>query len=170
MTKMPSSLDERLERLLGGAELASLRSRMRRYFERVDNGAAGDILRLTDLSVTEHEAVALLTGSPSRVSQSAQIDVRQLDAVLLEAGIATSLRNALELLDGPIVNRAALRTSIQAEWDRVARCDHLHAALTGWLRTPTAIGLLRRLTRQNPVLAQQLIERANIVLRRLPMN
>jgi hypothetical protein len=68
---------------------------MRRYFERVENGAAGDILRLAQLSASEQEALALLTGRPSRLSRSALIDVRQLDAALLDAGIASSLRNAL---------------------------------------------------------------------------
>jgi hypothetical protein len=52
-TNKPSGLDDRLERLLSGIELAALRKRMRRYFERVDNGASGNILRLTQLSDTE---------------------------------------------------------------------------------------------------------------------
>jgi len=168
-TNPPSGLDDRLERLLGGAELAALRLRMRRYFERVDNCASGDILRLSQLSATEHEALAQLTGRrPTRLSRSTQIDVRQMDAALLEAGIASSLRNALELLDGPIVNRTVLRISIQQQWESVTNCDDCHVALTGWLQTPPAIGLLRRLTRQDPVLAQRLLEYANIVLQRLP--
>ncbi|MEA3160435.1 MAG: hypothetical protein QOD95_1983 [Gammaproteobacteria bacterium] len=167
-TNMPSGLDARLERLLGGAELAPLRLRMRRYFERVDNGAAGDILQLTQLSAAEHEALALLTGRPSRPSRSARIDVRQLDAALLEAGIAGSLRAALELIDGPIVNRAAHRNSIQAQWDSVTSLGHWHVALRDWLQTPAAVRMLKRLTRQDPATAQQLLERADIVLRRLP--
>jgi uncharacterized protein (TIGR02679 family) len=165
---MPSGLDDRLKRLLGGAELASLRLRMRRYFERVENGASGDVLTLTQLSATEHEALALLTGRPSRPSRSARIDVRQLDATLIEAGIAGSLRAALELIDGPIENRAANRNGIQAQWDSVTSHDGWHVALSDWVVTPAAIRLLKRLTRQNPVNAQHLLERADIVLRRLP--
>jgi uncharacterized protein (TIGR02679 family) len=167
-TNMPSGLDDRLERLLGGAGLAPLRLRMRRYFERVDNGAPGDILRLTQLSDTEHEALALLIGRPSRPSRSARVDVRQLDAALIEAGIAGSLRAALELIDGPIVNRAAHRNGIQAQWDSVTSHGRWHVALSDWAETPAAIRLLKRLTRQNPATARQLLERADIVLRRLP--
>lgn len=167
-TNMPSGLDDRLRRLLGGAELASLRLRMRRYFERVDNGASGDFLTLTQLSATEHEALALLTGRPSRPSGSARIDVRQLDAALTEAGIAGSLRAALELIDGPIENRVAHRNGIQAQWDNVTRHGRWHVALSDWVVTPAALRLLKRLTRQNPAIAQQLLERADIVLRRLP--
>jgi uncharacterized protein (TIGR02679 family) len=167
-TNVPSGLDDRLKRLLGGAELAPLRLRMRRYFERVDNGAPEDVLKLTQLNATEHEALALLTGRPSRPSRSAQVDVRQLDSALVEAGIAASLRAALELIDGPIVNRAALRIGIQAQWDSVTSHGRWHVALSDWVGTPAAIRLLKRLTRQNPALAQQLLERADIVLRRLP--
>ena len=167
-TDPPSGPDDRLKRLLGGAELAPLRLRMRRYFERVDNGAPEDVLKLTELNATEHEALALLTGRPSRPSRSARVDVRQLDSALSEAGIAASLRAALELIDGPIVNRAAQRIGIQAQWDSVIRQARWHAALSDWAGSPAAIRLLKRLTRQNPDIAQQLLERADIVLGRLP--
>ena len=167
-TNMQSGLDDRLKRLLGGAELASLRRRMRRFFERVANGASGDVLTLTQLSATERETLALLTGLPSRPSQSVRIDVKQLDATLLEAGIADSLRAALELIDGPIENRAAHRIGIQAQWDSAISHCGWHATLGDWAVTPAAIRLLKRLTRQNPVSAQHLLKRADIVLRRLP--
>ena len=167
-TNMPSGLDDRLERLLGGTQLAPLRLRMRRYFERVDNGAPGDILRLTQLSAIEHEALAQLTSRPSRPSRSARVDVRRLDAALLGAGIAESLRAALELIDGPIVNRSAQRNSIQAQWDSVTSLGHWHVALNAWLQRPAAIRLLKRLTRQDPAMAKRLLERADIVMLRLP--
>jgi uncharacterized protein (TIGR02679 family) len=167
-TNAPSGPDERLKRLLGGTELASLRLRMRRYFERVDNGAAGDILRLTQLNATEHEVLTLLTGRPSRPSRSVQIDVRQLDTSLFNAGIADSLRTALELIDGPIVNRTVYRNSLQAQWNSVLSLSHCHIALSGWLQAPAAIRLLKRLSRQDPTAARRLLERADIVLRRLP--
>lgn len=165
---IPPGLDDRLKRLLGGAELAPLRLRMRRYFERVDNGAPEGILRLTQLNAAEQEALALLIGRSSRPFRSTRVDVRQLDAALNEAGIASSLRTALELIDGPIVNRAAHRINIQAQWDHVTSHGHWHVTLSDWVITPVAIRLLKRLARQNPTIAQQLLERADIVLRRLP--
>jgi uncharacterized protein (TIGR02679 family) len=169
-TKSLHGLDDRLKRLLGGAELASLRLRMRRYFERVDNGAPGEVLIMNQLSVSEHEALALLTGRPARLARSVRINIRQLDAALKGAGIAESLRAALELIDGPIENRAARRISIQAQWESVTRDCCFHVVLSDWLSTPAAIRLLKRLTRQNPVHAQHLLERADIVIRRLPAN
>lgn len=162
------TLDDRLIRLLGGAELTALRLRMRRYFERLDNGDAGNILQLTQLSVTEHEALALLIGRPPRPANAVRIDIRQLDATLAEAGIAVSLRTALELIDGPIVNRMAHRNNIQARWDNVTSHGSWHIAISNWLQTPAAILLLKRLARQDPVQGRHLLERADIVLRRLP--
>lgn len=161
-------LDTRLERLLGGAGLAPLRIRMRRHFERVDNGVTREILRLANLSAAEHEALCQLIGRRPRRSQSMQIDVRQLDAILLDAGIASSLRNALELIDGPIVNRAALRASTLEQWHNVITSVHLHATLTGWVQTPAAVPLLKRLSGQDPAIALNLLECANVVLHRLP--
>src|SRR5262245_47143513 len=93
--------DTRLARLLGGTELAQLRQRLRRHFER-HGGRAGQALQLTNLTPVEQEALALLTGRPPRSARSMRIDIEQLDASLRAAGIATSLRAALELLDGPI--------------------------------------------------------------------
>ena len=165
---IPPGPDDPLKRLLGGAELARLRLRMRRYFERVDNGAPEGILRLTQLNAAEQEALALLIGRSSRPFRSTRVDVRQLDAALNEAGIASSLRTALKLIDGPIVNRAAHRINIQAQWDHVTSHGHWHVTLSDWVITPGAIRLLKRLARQNPTIAQQLLERADIVLRRLP--
>lgn len=169
-TKSPYGLDDRLKRLLGGAELASLRQRMRRFFERVDNGAPGNVLTLTQLTANEREVLALLTGRPVRPSQSMRIDIRQLDTVLSESGIADSLRAALELIDGPIENRAAHRRDIQAQWERVINHACGSVALSNWVMTPAAIRLLKRLSRQDPASAKQLLERADIVLQKLPTN
>jgi uncharacterized protein (TIGR02679 family) len=97
-----------------------------------------------------------------------QIDVRHIDTILLDAGIASSLRNALELIDGPIVSRAALRANALAQWQSVTTCNHFHVALTGWMQTPAAVPLLKRLSGQDPAIALDLLECANVVLHRLP--
>lgn len=164
----PQSLDPRLERLLGDAELDALRLRMRRHFERKDRDAEKGTLHLTKLSPIEHEALSLLTGSPSRSTQSVRIDIGQLDTALRNAGIASSLRDALELIDGPIVNRAAVKAELQARWSGVTRANPLHPTLSTWLQTPPATSLLKRLARQDPDTASRLLERADAVLRCLP--
>lgn len=169
-TDTPTNPDARLQRLLGGAELNSLRQRLRRYFERVDNGTAGDSLLLTQLDPAEHEALGLLIGRPSRTSRSVRIDIEQLDIALRDAGIADSLRAALERIDGPIVSRAAINANTRAEWAYLAALDSWHDMLRSWLKAPTALGLLKRLSRQDAATGQRLLERADATLQRLPVH
>lgn len=163
MTRM----DPRLHNLLGSDELAALRRRLRRHFERNAPGASPGLLRLGSLSVVEREALALLTGRPPRDAKSMQIDVTLLDAMLRDAGIARSLCEALEQIDGPVVHLAAARAAAEASWSTVvAACTH--PALAGHLQTPTALGLLKRLARQDTSVAERLLKAADAVLRRLP--
>lgn len=165
----PSGDDGRLERLLGGAGLLSLRRRMREYFERLDDGAtsSGDLL-LARLSPEEREALALLSGRPFRSARSARIDIAELDLALRSAGISDSLRAALESLDGPIVSRRSVRAGIEAEWMSLPGLALRHRGLRAWLETPEALARLRRLSRQSPETARQLLGRADLVLERLP--
>ena len=164
---MSRAIDPRLHKLLGGDGLAALRRRLRGHFERAAPGAAPGRPNLSPLSAAEYEALALITGRPPRHAKSMQLDIGRLDTALREAGIANSLKEALEQLDGPIVHRASVRAAAQASWSAVvAGC--VHPALAAWLRTPSSLGLLKRLARQDAAVAGQLIERAHAVLRRLP--
>lgn len=163
----PDDTDARLQRLLGGDALAALRRRLRRHFERRAPDAPAAPLRLADLSAEEHEALALLTGRRPRPSRSMQFDLADLDARLRDAGLAASLRHALEQLDGPIAHRAAVEAERQARWaGAVAACRH--PALVGLLRSAGAVGLLKRLSRQDAEAAVRLLQRAQTVLDRLP--
>lgn len=160
--------DERLKRLLGGAELVALRQRLRRYFERHSGDVVGHTLQLTNLAPVEQETLSLLTGRPPRSTRSMRIDIDHLDASLKSAGIAGSLREALELLDGPIENSAALRQARLMRWSLLTGADHWHPSLRIWLQTPAAAGLLKRLARRDHDAAERLLGRADTVIRRLP--
>jgi uncharacterized protein (TIGR02679 family) len=162
-----SDVDPRLFNLLGGEELAPLRRRLRRCFERTAPGAPPDLLRLGGLGTTERESLALLTGQPPRAAKSIQIDVRLLDAKLRDAGIADSLRDALERIDGPIVDLASTRSATLASWSATVATSQ-HPALADYLQSPAALGLLKRLARQSPSAAVQLLDAADKVLHRLP--
>jgi uncharacterized protein (TIGR02679 family) len=105
-------------------------------------------------------------GLPPRHRSSVQIDLERLDAALHVAGIAASLREALETLDGPLLDRAAERERIHLLWQQVVLdCE---APLRGWLEEPHGLGLLKRLARGDPALAGVLCEGAAAVLQRLP--
>jgi uncharacterized protein (TIGR02679 family) len=166
---MSHSADARLQRLLGGDQLVSLRKRLRRRFEHAPLDAAIESIRVAKLTAEEHAALASLLGRPQRYSNSLQIDVRHLDAALQSAGVATSLRNALEQLDGPITHLATARLQMQTRWSEVIDgCNH--PGLIGLLQTPAGASVLKRLARQHPAAAIQLCRRAEAVLQRLPAN
>ena len=116
----------------------------------------------------EHAALASLLGRPQRHSNSLQIDVRLVDAALRNAGIAASLRDALEQLDGPIVHLATAR--LQAADAVVGRDRRLQPSRPGRPARGRrqASALLKRLARQDAAAAAELCRRAEAVLRRLP--
>jgi uncharacterized protein (TIGR02679 family) len=164
---MSSSTDPRLQRLLGGDHFALLRKRLRRRFERAPLGAVVDSFRIGKLTREEHAALASLLGRPLRFANSLQVDVRLIDAAFQNAGIATSLRDALVQLDGPITNLATTRLTLQALWsDVLSACAQ--GELIELLQAPAGIGLLKRLSRQSPPAALQLCHRVEAVLQRLP--
>lgn len=161
--------DDRLQRLLGGNHLASLRKRLRRRFERLPLNSEIESFRIGKLTAAEYAAMASLLGRPQRRADSLLIDVRLIDAAFRNSGIASSLRDALERLDGPIVNLAGERLQSQALWsDAIKRCSH--PGFARLLQTPTGIGLLKRLAKGAPSAASQLCRRVEAVLQRLPAN
>ena len=160
--------DAKLERLLGGAALAPLRQRLRRAFERLGEGTAASTLHLSQLNATEHEALALLTGRPARPTRSVRIDIARLDQTLQAASIAGSLREALERLDGPIVNHSAQRAEAVAAWSGLAARARRDARLQAWTQTAAAGSLLKRLVRQDLLAAEALLAQADAVLQQLP--
>ena len=166
---MSLASDDRLQRLLGGDHLAGLRKRLRRRFERGEPGQAGKHLRIGHLTADEHAALASLTGRSPRFSGSLRFDVGDVDAALRQAGIAPSLRVALEQLDGPMIHIAGERDRLRRLWSAVV--EHCgHADLVRFLEAPDAVGLLKRLSGSDPVAAADLCDRVEAVLRSLPAN
>lgn len=168
MTAPTAEPDPRLERLLGGPALAPLRLRLRRWFERHARGAEPRSLSLTQLGVAEHEALALLTGTRGTATRSLRLDLGPLDARLQAVGVADSLRDALERLDGVIVHRVAERSAMQTAWSALIDQAGRDTRLNGWLQTAGASALLKRLARQDADAAESLLSRASTVMRRLP--
>jgi len=113
---------ERLERLLGGVSLSALRTRLRRHFAL---GRAADELVLTRLAPEERRALEGLLGLRAREASSLRLSLPELDALLSRAGLASSLREALEILDGPIPNLPAERAQKEQAWERAFLRDIL---------------------------------------------
>ena len=165
---MTSDIDPKLERRLGGSELSALRRRLRRHFERHGDNPEKRVLQLTGLSPTEHEALALIVGLPSRFTPSVRIDIAQFDAALRNAEISGSLREALERIDGPLVHRTAAKEELRARWSLVFNTPAPHPALSAWLQTTSALGLIKRMARQAPDTAIKLLKQVDATLQRLP--
>ena len=166
---MSGPSDGRLQRLLGGESLASLRKRLRQRFERAVVEGAVESFRISKLTRDEHAALASILGRSARFSSSMRVDVRAIDAAMQRADIATSLCEALEQLDGPIVHAATARAKLEVVWSNVVAGCH-HPDLAEFLRTPAGLGLLKRLSNRVPEVATQLCCRSEAVLRLLPAN
>ncbi len=159
----------RLQRLLGAPELADVRRCLRRRFECMMPGENLLRLRLGGLEPAAYAALCQLTGRPSRYARSMTLDIGELDAQLRAGGLADSLRDALEQLEGPIAPKTSLRRALQARWSVLAAIEDGDARLLAWLRTPAALALLKRLGR-DPDHAAHLLASVDMVLRRLPAN
>jgi uncharacterized protein (TIGR02679 family) len=164
---MSGEADERLRRLIGGDALADLRRRLRRHFERADTAAPSGTIHLGNVSAHEYEALARLMGRRLRQASSIQVDVAAIDAAMSNAGIAPSLKTALEHLDGPIAHLPTVRAETAARWAAVAGVAR-HPGLAQVLQSPAGLGLLKRLARQDADAAAHLRDRADLVLQRLP--
>jgi uncharacterized protein (TIGR02679 family) len=164
---MNASADSRLKRLLGGDDLAKLRDRLRRHYERQPLQEGRDIVRLTALARHEHVALSSLIGRPQRYAKSMQVDIRAIDIGLQRAAIAPSLRHALEQLDGPIEHKTAIRRQREIFWAGIA-ADFEQPRLFRFLEVPAGLGLLKRLSRQRPDVAMLLCRQTEAILRRLP--
>src|SRR5262249_28285103 len=100
MTLPPAAELARLQRLLGGPALEPLRKRLRDRFAR---GRTSGVVTLSSLTPEERGALAGLLGRRPADARSLRVELSELDQALSRAGLASSLRDALELLDGPIV-------------------------------------------------------------------
>ena len=119
------------------------------------------------LNQTERAALASLVGRKGGVAASISIDVSAVDRALSDAGIAPSLRNALELLDGPIIHHQTELSRIRDRWASVlAGCSHTD--LIAYLSSPVNFGVLKRLSGNQPDSASLICIQAEDILRRLP--
>lgn len=155
---------ERLQRLLGGPDLADLRLRVRTRFER---GATRDEFTLLGLASAERRALEGLLGRPIANADSMRVRLSDIDAALSHAGVASTLREALESLEGPIQDLKAIRTARDKAWS--AMLDSVdHPRLKALILDPTGGALLKRFAGHDPRIALELLEKVRRVAERLP--
>lgn len=156
---------DRLQRLLGGPEFTALRKRLRTRFEK---GAARDEFTLTGLAAVERRALAGLLGRPGGgIASSMRLRLSEIDAALFHAGVANTLREALETLDGPIHDLRAARMAREEDWLTLLHSVQ-HPRLKALINDPVGGSLLKRFSGSDPQLAAELLESVERVVGRLP--
>ncbi len=156
---------DRLQRLLGGDELAPLRRRLRKRFDAGEPPPDG--FTVTNLARIEAEALAGLLGRRQRPRASMRLSHAELDTALAAAGIADNLQAALEILDGPITDTAAARENHRRVWTG-AFAQTADSRLAAILAEAKTRGLVKRLAAGDIDTARNLIKQTDRVLACLP--
>ena len=162
---------DRLNRLLGTAELAWVLDRARRRMER-GQPLDGSVTRSSS-TAAERDAVARLLGRPLRAARGLSVSLGEIDALLRRAGVHDGgLAGAVVTLTGPVVVRADAASAEASAW--TAAFAPLEAAvatrpeLTSWLAHVRSTGLVKRLAGGSPAVGAELLARLRLVLDALP--
>lgn len=157
----------RLQETLGRAELQRLVQRLRTRLER--GKALQGTLALPDATGAERDAINRLLGRTPTRGTVVAISLDRLDEKLRVAGISPTLRDAVEQLTGPVVDRRAEREAIEGQWTSIFSSASKRVAgrpeLENWLVQLRTTGLLRR---HGILAAQTLLSQALDVLAALP--
>jgi uncharacterized protein (TIGR02679 family) len=166
-----SDLD-RLRTLLGTSALTRIRARLRARLLRY--GELDGVLRVGDATLDERMSIDALFGRKPSVGRLS-IDLNQLERVLRNAGIAASLVDALESLEGPILVEREASLADEAGWNLLISMLHTSVAndvswVQSWCHDLLVSGILRRLSRGSHTDARQLVEQSLSILRRVPFS
>ncbi len=154
----------RLRQVLGTSELAWLVQRARR---RLSRGSGGGSVTLPQATPAQRDAVERLLGRRAARGGSLTVRLEDLESLLRDAGICDSLTEAVESLTGPLVDARAQRQEKDATWAGVFGAGDPGRSRP-WLEDLRATGVLRRLSRNDPVIASGLLRQALEIERRLP--
>lgn len=155
----------RLEHLLGGPDLLPLRQRLRRRFEQ---GRCSDTFTLSSLRAVERHALEGLLGRRARQAGSMMLSISGIDEALVRACLAPSLRDALELLDGPIREVAAAKMALAARWQ--ALFERQTGTPLESILDANGRGLVKRLSGADPGKAAAMLDDALRVIQHLPQH
>ncbi|SCZ60072.1 TIGR02679 family protein [Thiohalomonas denitrificans] len=158
---------ERLQRLLGRADLRWLLAAVRRRLER----GGGDRLSVSGLEPPQRAAAEALFGRRAGTGRSFSFRLPELEAILQRAGAARDLVGAIERLTGPLVDHRAEQARARGAWDAVfaaAESWTKERGLERWLDDLRRNGLLKRLAEGEPSTAERLLNESRRVIERLP--
>ena len=163
---------ERLERLLGGPDLAWLRDRLR---QRLERGLPLDRpVTLTDATDAQRRAVQRLLGRAPRAGSAVGVTPSVVDEVLRRSGAwPGGLASAVVTLTGPITLRSDAKQAAERAWSEAfapmqAVVDR-RPELAAWWELVCSSGLVRRLARE-PSVARPLMADLAAAVAPLPVD
>lgn len=161
----------RLRRVLGDESLEWLVARIR---SRLERGLPLDgTVTLSAATAEQRRAVGRLLGRPPRRGSSLKVSLPAVEDALRRSGLAPGLRAAVEVLTGPVHDRAARRAETERAWARTLRTAEseisLRPELAPWGEWLRQTGIVRRLAEGDPAQGQVLVEGSVAVLRLLPV-
>jgi uncharacterized protein (TIGR02679 family) len=159
---------DRVEAVLGVPELAWLVERLRTRIER-GRPLTGTVSRRS-ASAAERAAVARLLGRPVRGGEAITLRLEDLDAEIADAGVASGLKAAVEVLTGPLRDlageQAHAQDRLEATTAGLRAASHAGAGwYEEWITGLITDGTLTRLERRGDL---RLATHAATVLARLP--
>ncbi|MGH3341450.1 MAG: TIGR02679 family protein [Carbonactinosporaceae bacterium] len=139
---------DRLERLLGGAELAWLVDRARKRLERSEPLATK--VTLTGATPDQRAAVHRLLGRRPRPGGTLTVSLPAVDDVLRRSGACTEgLAAAIVAMTGPVTERAAVEAARERAWQEafapLEAVVEAYPQLSVWYSGIRDTGLVRRL-------------------------
>ena len=161
---------DQLRGTLGGPGLTRLIDRLVSRLERGE--PLTGTLTLQAATAEEREAVTGLLGRRPSRGESVSVDLDHLGAIIRDAAIAPDLKQAIETLRGPCVDRKSERQLLAQRWSGVWDAALARAAsrpeLVPWVESLRADGTLRRISAGEPDAGNALIQLALSVVERLP--
>jgi uncharacterized protein (TIGR02679 family) len=157
MTRLPRT---RLDRLLGGDELAWLVARVRKRLERDE--PLDTVVTLPNATEAQRQAVHRLLGRAPRPGRALSVPLAAVDDLLRRSGAhPDGLGSAVLELTGPLPDAVDL----EALWDK-AFAELTDPRLTEWALSLRASGVVKRLVPVSE--AADLLATLNVVVRNLP--
>lgn len=170
-----------LRQLLGIPDMAWLLARVRGRIGAACGAPLSGIVRLQTPSDGQRLAAINLVGRPPRAGSSLRIDLADVERILRRGPWPAGLVDAVITLTGPVIDRAAARERLAAEWDRAhAALDAVGRRFPGfdvWWRGWCASGGLKRVARAEaarigqptgPAVAGPMVDRVVEMLAALP--
>lgn len=170
-----------LDRLLATPEMSWFLQRVRDRLLTAGDGPLAGVVELRNPSPAQRAAATKLVGPRKRPGKTLRVDLADVETILRRGPWPPGLADAVVTLTGPVVDRAAERSSEAAQWESARSAltpvAHRFTGLLEWWESWCAAGGLKRAAyaearrqgmARGPTLAGELVRQLSGVLEALP--